>query len=250
MTRKQVRLLKALNFSIDTAALDKQGYKTFSYEIRAIIMNVMRNYKFDPEYVFKQQQGYEFDGSDALMNALGFVGLFTFGFGAFSLGGSSFKTTLQQRTVDELVETIDDICSDLYRFFKMPAKDTEIGNIQKKYASKFFKWFEKYNSSKFDDLQTLIKEWNKITPTLSDFSQEIIEIMFGDSRIYYYMEKQIGERIKQSMAQKKLDKRLEKGKDKGFWTDRLRKKITKYDNRVAKYDDKINKLREKLNQAF
>lgn len=250
MTRKQIRLLKALNFSIDTAALDKQGYKTISYEIRAIIMNVMRNYQFDPEYVFKTQQGYEFNGSDVLMNTLGFICLFTFGLGMFSFGGPSSKTTLQQRTVDELVETIDDICSDLYRFFKMPAKDTEIGNIQKKYATKFFKWFEKYNSQKFDDLQMLIKEWNKITPTLTDFSKEITEIMFGDNRIYYYMEKQIGERIKQSMAQKKLDKRLEKGKDKGFWTDRLRKKITKYDNRVAKYDDKINKLREKLNQAF
>lgn len=250
MTKKQIRLLKALNFSVDTEALDKKGYILPASEIQAIINNVSHQYATPPEYVTRTQSGYGFGGGDVLLTALGAAAFATVGFGIFSLGGIQTKTVTEKVTLESLINSIDARCKELYRFFKMPAKNTEIGAVQKKYGPKFFKWFEKYNSTTYDDVDVLRKEWVKIHPVLNDLGKDISEIVYGDTRIFFMIAKQIGERIKQSMAQKKLDKRLEKGKDKGFWTDRLRKKITKYDDRVAKYDDKIAKLREKLNQSF
>lgn len=250
MTKKQIRLLKALNFSINTEALDKQGYILPAYAIQSIINSVNAQYTTPTEYVTRSRYGWNISGGDVLLTALGAAAFVTCGIGIFSLGGIRSKTVTEKVTLESLMNSIDTHCADLYRFFKMPAKNTEIGAIQKKYGPKFFKWFEKYNSTTFDDIDVLRKEWVKIHPVLNDLGKDISEIVYGDSRIYYMITKQIGERIKQSMAQKKLDKRLEKGKDKGFWTDRLRKKITKYDDRVSKYDDKIAKLREKLNQGF
>lgn len=250
MTKKQIRLLKALNFSVDTEALDKKGYILPAIEIQAIIDNVSHQYVTPPEYVTRTKSGYGFGGGDALLTALGAAAFATVGFGIFSLGRIKTQTVTEKVTLESLINSIDARCKDLYRFFKMPAKNTEIGAVQKKYGPKFFKWFEKYNSTTYDDVDVLRKEWILIHPVLNDLGKDISEIIYGDTRIFFMIAKQIGERIKQSMAQKKLDKRLEKGKDKGFWTDRLRKKITKYDDRVAKYDDKIAKLREKLNQSF
>lgn len=253
MTRKQIRLLRALgvDFAVNTEALDKQiGHNLHAYDIQRIINNVNNQYTYPPEYVTKTQSGWGMNGGDVLLNTLGAAAFVMAGFGIFSLGGIETRTVTVKVTLESLINSIDKSCADLYKFFKMPAKNTEIGAIQKKYGPKFFKWFEKYNSSTYDDIDVLRKEWVKIHPVLNDLGKDISEIVWGDSRVYYMLTKQIGQSIKQSIVQKKLDKRLEKGKDKGFWTNRLRNKITKYDNRIAKYDDKIAKLREKLNQSF
>lgn len=167
MLQKHLRLLKAMNFSINIDKLNAQIEKI--NRSRGGMHGLMKSLTSMGYVQPNTYQKYGFGLRDVLWNVAGLTMMFGIGFGLLSLG----HTKTAPITIEKLKTRVDRHVSFLYKFFNIRLTDPQLAKLQMKHKFTFDQWFKVYHTTIFHDANEILDMWHKIEPTIKALVRDL-----------------------------------------------------------------------------